>query len=287
MAEASEQARKVDVVLGEGDKNLLYDTVTGPIWRKAVYEPVHGGWEFTNIAGARLLDAVVTMFRIGPLTHVLEFCSGTGAVARYLNQRAGCSVTGVELNSVQLATARRARAEAGPGLARVSFVEGDVTRWQPDRLYDLALVIDSLTLLSDPVAALRNARRALCSEGWLIFSDTAAGPRMTADTERQAWDLDGLRPLPRHPGTVDLFASAGMTDVHTIDATDTAVDCFQTIAAALTDRADELAAVATAEELADWHVSTHFYLDAYRTRQLTYWHGCARRPRRASSPTAA
>ncbi|WP_018252969.1 class I SAM-dependent methyltransferase [Salinispora mooreana] len=284
MTEASEQAPQRDVVPAEGDKNLIYDTVAGPLWRKAVYEPVHGGWEFTNIGGARLLDAIATTFRVGPLTHVLELCSGTGAVARYLNQRTGCSVTGVELNSVQLATARRARAEAGPGLAGVSFMEGDVTRWQPDQLYDLALVIDSLTLLSDPVAALRNARRALRSGGWLIFSDTAAGPRMTTAIERQAWDLDGLRPLPRHPRSIDLFTLAGLTDVHMIDATDSAVDCFRAIEAALTDRADELAVVATDEELADWHESTHFYLDAYRTGRLTYWHGCARRPRRAGSP---
>ncbi|MEV0156395.1 class I SAM-dependent methyltransferase [Micromonospora sp. NPDC050686] len=271
----------------EEDKNHIYDTVTGPIWRTAVYEPVHGGWEFTNIAGARLLDDVAAAFRIGPLTHVLELCSGTGAVARYLNQRTGCSVTGVEINEAQLTAARRARAEAGPRMARVSYVAGDVTRWQPDRLYDLALVIDSLSLLSDPVAALRNARRALCSGGWLVFADTVAGPELTTETERRAWDLDGLRPLPARPRSVDLFTSAGLTDVRMIDATATAVDCFRTIADALSERADELAAVATAEELADWRASTRFYLDAYRTGQLTYWHGFARRPRRASLPTAA
>ena len=42
----------------------------------------------------------------------------------------------------------------------------------PDRLYDVALVIDSLSLLAEPVAALRRARRALCSGGWLVFADT-------------------------------------------------------------------------------------------------------------------
>lgn len=287
MTEAPRPAPDDAAAADEEDKNRIYDTVTGPIWRTAVYEPVHGGWPFTNIAGARLLDDVAATFRIGPLTDVLDLCSGTGAVARYLNQRTGCSVTGVELNRVQLAAARRARAEAGPGLARVSFVEGDVTRWQPDRLYDVALVIDSLSLLAEPVAALRSARRALCSGGWLVFADTVAGPELTAETERRAWDLDGLRPLPGHGRSVDLFTSAGLVDVRMIDATDTAVHCFRTIAAALTERADDLAAVAEPGELAEWRESTRFYLHAYRTGQLTYWHGFARRPRRASAPRAA
>ncbi|MBU8860294.1 MULTISPECIES: class I SAM-dependent methyltransferase [unclassified Micromonospora] len=271
----------------EDDKNRIYDTVTGPLWRTTVYEPVHGGWEFTNIAGARLLDDVAATFRVGPLTHVLELCSGTGAVARYLNQRTGCAVTGVERNAAQLTCARRARAEAGPGMARVSFVEGDVTRWQPDRLYDLALVVDSLSLLSDPVAALRNARRALCSAGWLVFADTLAGPEMTAATQRRAWDLDGLRPLPGGSRSEDLFTAAGLVDVHLVDVTDTAVTCFQTIADATAERAGELAAVVTAEELTDWRTATDFYLDAYRSGQLTYWHGLARRPRRATARQAA
>src|SRR5262245_53222974 len=70
-------------------KNRQYDTVGDEVWRIAVYEPVHHGWEFTNAGGAPVLDALAFACQVEPGSAVLELCSGTGAVARYLHLRHG------------------------------------------------------------------------------------------------------------------------------------------------------------------------------------------------------
>ena len=268
------------------DKNSIYDTVGDVAWQIAVYEAVHSGWEFTNIAGAPLLDAVAGAVGLTADSHVVELCSGTGAVALYLNRHHACAVTGIELNPHQLLHARRARSAAGPAATRVSFVQGDVVSWQPDRLYDLALVIDSLSLLSDPVAALRNSRRALWSGAWLAFADTVEGPSMTAATAARVWDLDGIRPLPGPAGITEMMHAAGLVDVQLTDSTDTAMLCFATIARTLRAHAATLAELIGDKGLAQWRESTDFYLDAYASGQLSYRHGVARRPKRVGGTTA-
>jgi len=261
------------------DKNAMYDTATSAIWQLAVYEPVHRGWEFTNVAGAELLDLIADKARLDPSHQVVELCSGTGAVARYLGGRYGCAVTGIEINEFQL---RHARERGGDGLR---FLHGDAQSWQPDREYDLALAVDSLSLLADPVAALRTAWRALRPGGLLAVADTVAGPEMVPQVRDRAWELDGLRPLPGRSATVSMLHAAGFDDVHLVDVTDQAVDCFSRISRALRDRFREIAAVTTSAELDEWHRSTSFYLQSFRTRQLTYWRGTARRPLHRGSPT--
>lgn len=254
------------------DKNAMYDTATSAIWQLAVYEPVHKGREFTNVAGVELLDHVAGKARLGPADEVLELCSGAGAVARYLNGSYGCAVTGVEINEFQLAHARERGGE------RLRFLHGDAQTWQPDRAYDLALAVDSLSLLADPLAALRTARQAVRPGGLVAIADTVAGPELVPRVRDRAFELDGLRPLPGRSATVSMLHAAGFDDVHLVDLTDLAVDCFARISLALRDRFREISAVTTSAELDDWNRSTAFYLQNFRTRQLTYWRGTARRP---------
>ncbi|MFV2123276.1 MULTISPECIES: class I SAM-dependent methyltransferase [unclassified Solwaraspora] len=254
------------------DKNHIYDSVTAPIWQLAVYQPVHAGWEFTNVGGAALLDQITEPLRLGARHRVLECCSGTGAVSRYLNVRRGCAVTGVEINEKQLDHARRL-ATGNPDLR---YVLGDVERWQPDGAYDLVLAIDSLSLLADPQAVMRTAHRASYPRGVFAMADTVAGSSMSDETRGRAWDLDGMRPLPGPTATVRMLRSAGFDDVELTDCTAMAVECFERIGTALVRREDEISALVSADELRHWRDSSEFYLAAYRSRQLTYWRGVAR-----------
>ncbi|MDG4763968.1 methyltransferase domain-containing protein [Solwaraspora sp. WMMD406] len=254
------------------DKNHIYDGVTGPIWQLAVYQPVHSGWEFTNVGGAALLDQLIAMLRLGARHRVLECCSGTGAVSRYLNLRSGCPVTGVEINENQVDHARRL-ATGNPDLR---YVRSDIERWQLDGTYDLVLAIDSLSLLADPLAVMRTAYQASYPNGVFAIADTVAGSSLSEETRRQAWDLDGIRPLPGPTATVRMLRSAGFDDVELTDRTSMAVECFDRIGTALMRREDEITALVSADELQHWRDSTEFYLAAYRSRQLTYWRGVAR-----------
>ncbi|MEU7484872.1 class I SAM-dependent methyltransferase [Streptomyces sp. NPDC042319] len=263
------------------EKNRIYDTAAGALWRMAVYEPVHEGLEFTNMAGAPLLDLVATTYGTGEDTHVLDLCSGTGEVCRYLATRHGHTVTGIELNSAQLRHAVRRQRDLSPDVQRrIRIHQGDVTVWHPDRLYDLVLAVDSLTLLAEPERALETAFDALVPGGHLILADIVAGATLTQRVREQVWDYDGIRPLPQAPATEALLTGAGFRDPTGTDISDAAITCFQKIRQALRRRSREIKSVCEPAEYELWLTSTDFYLRSFSQGELTYWRYAAEHPRR-------
>ncbi|MGQ0838126.1 class I SAM-dependent methyltransferase [Actinokineospora sp.] len=261
------------------EKNRIYDTAAGALWHLAVYEPVHGGREFTNMAGAALLDFIGSRFRLGQDDHVLELCSGTGEVCRYLAARSRCTVTGIELNSAQLRHARLKHHRLPPDVrGRIRYVQADVTTWQPDRAYDLVIAIDSLALLPEPGHALAIAHAALAPGGSLAFADILGGPTLTERVRTRTWDYDGIRPLPAPPETAAMLTGLGFTDVAYTDISDAAVDCFRAISGALTLNRRAIESVCDHGEYAHWRESTEFYVDSFASGQLTYWRYTAEKP---------
>ena len=89
------------------EKNRIYDTAADDIWRRVVYDPVHDGWEFTNMGGRHVLDYVGRLAQASPGRRVVELCSGLGDTCRYLARVFDCEVTGIELNPRQIARAPR------------------------------------------------------------------------------------------------------------------------------------------------------------------------------------
>ena len=262
------------------DKNKIYDTAAGALWHLAVYEPVHGGREFTNMAGAALLDSISAQFDLGAGDHVLELCSGTGEVCRYLATRRACTITGVELNSAQLRHARLKHRDLPTKVRkRVRYVQGDVTTWLPDRRSDLVIAVDSLALLSKPKLALGVAYEALLPGGHLAFADILAGPRLSPEVRAQTWEYDGIRPLPQPEDTAATIADLGFQDVRFADISNAAVACFRAISGALTSKRLAIESVCTAEEYRHWRESTEFYVDSFASGELTYWRYTARHPR--------
>lgn len=266
------------------DKNKLYDTAAGALWHLAVYEPVHNGREFTNMAGAALLDTIGTEFSLGPESKVLEMCSGTGEVCRYLATRFQCRITGIELNSSQLRHARlKHRQLPSDAAKRIRYVQGDVNTWRPDTAYDLVVAVDSLALMSDPGDALAMAYSALRPGSHLAFADILAGRGLSAPVRAQTWDYDGIRPLPQPADTAELLAHLGFTDVGYTDISDAAVDCFRVISGALTLKKQDIDKVCTPEEYRYWCDSTDFYVNSFASGELTYWRFTARRPEKEES----
>ena len=112
------------------DKNReIYDHADDEIWRRAVYQPVHDGWHFANIGGRGFLDFIGVDAPLGPESHVLDLCCGSGAAACYLAERFGSAVTGLDINESQIERARQ-RAQ---GMSQLNFLQADVSAWRPDR----------------------------------------------------------------------------------------------------------------------------------------------------------
>jgi sarcosine/dimethylglycine N-methyltransferase len=260
-------------------QNKIYDTAAGALWHLAVYEPVHEGREFTNMAGAALLDSIGTEFGLGAGHSVLELWSGTGEVCRYLAGRFDCQITGVELNPSQLDHARLKHRQLPASVQkRVRYLRGDVNTWMPDRPYDLVVAVDSLALMNDPGDALAVAHAALRPGGHLVFADILTGRELSDRVRGTAWEYDGIRPLPQPADTAELLSHLGFVDIVHTDISAAAVDCFRIISGALTVRQRAIQDVCTAEEYQHWCESTEFYLDSFIRRELSYGRFTARRP---------
>jgi SAM-dependent methyltransferase len=118
---------------------------------------------------------------------VLDLGTGLGHVARLAGQLAGAtgSVVGLDRAARALAVARQ-RVEAA-GERHVSFVEGDVGRWQSDDPFDAVVGRLVLFHLADPVAAVRHHAENLRAGGLFVAID---------------FDIGGARAEPR-VGLVD------------------------------------------------------------------------------------
>jgi SAM-dependent methyltransferase len=260
----------------------IYDHALGPFWQRAVYEPLHGGWELINLGGRPVLDALGLAAGLAPGVSALELCSGLGGNGRYLASRFGCSVTGVELNPVQVERAQALLARVGPeATSRIRFVEADVVRWQPDAAYDVVFTVDSLMLVPDLAGALATAYRALCSGGTLSLTEIGAGPALSARTRRIVWEEDGMITLASPAEYRRALEQAGFHDIRVEDRTDLAVESHQTMLAALR----ELAEAETPgdpsegpEALAGSIAVTEGYHRVFARGELCYLSILARRP---------
>jgi demethylmenaquinone methyltransferase/2-methoxy-6-polyprenyl-1,4-benzoquinol methylase len=129
---------------------------------------------------------LVDRLPVGPDDHVLDVCTGTGAVAERIVLTHRCRVTGFDQSTAMLAAARGRLAEAGV-LQRVTLVQGEAERLPfPDAAFDAVAVTYLLRYVDDPPAVLRELVRVVRPGGTLASMDFGVPPWAPA---RAAWRL--------------------------------------------------------------------------------------------------
>lgn len=259
------------------EKNRIYDTAADDIWRRVVYDPVHGGWEFTNMGGRRVLDYVGRLAQASPGRRVVELCSGLGDTCRYLARGFDCHVTGVELNPRQLARAREKAGGDAAAAGKIEFVESDIRSWEPARPFDVAFSLDSLMLVNDVKGVLPRVRAALEPGGAVALAEMTAGPKATEELLERVWELDGMITIPEPRGYVEMLEEAGFSDVAVSDLTGLAADCFRRMSGALREQKGALLETVGAAEHEGWSQLTDFYHGCFLDGRFTYSLVTARR----------
>ena len=123
---------------------------------------------------------LVTRIEAGPRDTVLDVATGTGAVARELIARTGCTVVGLDQSPEMLAEARR-RLPAG-----VKLVEGTAEALPfPDASFDAVTFTYLLRYVSDPGATVRELARVVRPGGTIAGLEFAV-PR---GIWRPLWEL--------------------------------------------------------------------------------------------------
>jgi len=135
----------------------------------APYDHFHGrGPEATRELADRL--------EIAAGDRLLDVGSGIGGPARYLAERFGCHVTGIDLTGELCDVARHLTALVGFD-ARVAFEQGDALAMPfADACFDGAYSMNVSMNIADKAALYREIHRVLKPGAWLALSELALGP---------------------------------------------------------------------------------------------------------------
>lgn len=165
-------------------------------------------------------DRFVSWLRLAPGERALEVASGAGGPARYLADRTGCHVTGIDANEHGVAEAARAAA-ADRLQDRLSFRLADANAPLPfeDASFHGLVCIDSMNHFADRAGVLRQWRRVLRPGRRAVFTDpvVVTGP-VTNDELALRSSIGFFLFVP--PGITErLIAEAGLRLVSQEDVT--------------------------------------------------------------------
>ena len=137
----------------------------------APYDHFHG-------RGLEATEDMANLLHVSPTDHILDVGSGLGGPARYLAQRFGCRVSGIDLTAEFCDVARHLTSLLGLGLSdRVSFERGDALAMPfGDAAFDGAYSMNVSMNIADKRALYREIHRVIKPGAWLSLSEVAQGP---------------------------------------------------------------------------------------------------------------
>lgn len=134
----------------------------------APYDQFHG-------RGQEATEELAALAQPSPTDHLLDVGSGIGGPARYLANRFGCRVTGIDLTSEFGDVARHLTRLLGLE-RRVTFETGDALAMPfADASFDGAYSMNVSMNIADKAGFYREIHRVLKPGGWLVLSELAQG----------------------------------------------------------------------------------------------------------------
>ena len=173
----------------------------------APYDHFHG-------RGLEATEEIAALLPVSPADHVLDVGSGIGGPARYMAQRFGCRVTGIDLTAEFCAVARHLTRLLGME-SRVDFELGDALAMPfADAAFDGAYSMNVSMNIAEKAALYGEIRRVLKRGGWLMLSELALGPGAPLDYPTP-WAADASTSFLATPEeTRRALAAAGFEIVH-------------------------------------------------------------------------
>jgi SAM-dependent methyltransferase len=184
----------------------------------APYDQFHGrGLEAT----IELADSV----EIGATDHLLDVGSGLGGPARFLAERFGCRVSGIDLTPEFCEVAERLCGPTGLG-DRVSIHHGSALHMPfGDRSFDGVYSMNVSMNIEDRPGLYREIHRVLRPGGWLALSELAQGPNTTELSFPVPWARTAAEShLTTQEETCALLESCGLSVGEVVDSTDATRD---------------------------------------------------------------
>lgn len=166
-----------------------------------------------HMGGLSTTKELIELCGINEGSYVLEVGCGTGATSRYLAQKVGCRVLGVDIRPTMIEQARE-RAARGGVEESVEFRVADATALPfEDATFDVVLVESVTTFIEDKAAAIREYARVVKPGGCVglneeMWHHTPVPPEIVEYTA-QTWDVQAE--ILTLEGWVELLKASGLT----------------------------------------------------------------------------
>jgi sarcosine/dimethylglycine N-methyltransferase len=136
-----------------------------------------------HYGGIQVVDALAQRAGIQRSHAVLDVCSGMGGPARWLAQRIGCRVTGIDFTLSRVEAARRLTRRVKLDHL-VDFVHGDATAMPlPDNRYDVVMSQEAFLHIPDKAAVIGQCARVAKPRGAIAFTDVTLRAPLTAEEQ--------------------------------------------------------------------------------------------------------
>jgi len=193
------------------EQQILHDLARDGVALEGLTEAVLQRYDQDHFGGLEAVDILARKAGIGPDTHVLDVCSGMGGPARYLADRYGCRVTGLDITESRHQGAIRLTRLVGLE-GRVAFRLGNALAMPfADASFDVVLGQEAFCHVPDKPRLIAECARVVKPGGKIAFTDIlrrdALAPSAYARLEREMTFLS----LESLDGYARLLADQGCT----------------------------------------------------------------------------
>lgn len=225
MSEAQDTAARagIDTVVGYYDthpineQQILKKLDDDGISLDGLTEATLKHYDQDHFGGLEAVDVLAEKAGIGADTSVLDVCSGVGGPARYLADRYGCRVTGLDVTASRHATAERLTRLVGLG-DRVDFRCANALDMPfADAGFDVVIGQEAWAHVPDKPRLIAECARVAKPGGRIAFTDIVRRASLTPDaSERLRREMTFLA-LETIDGYADLLSRAGCEVVESED----------------------------------------------------------------------
>ena len=182
----------------------------------APYDQFHG-------RGLEATEELAGLLTIAAQDHILDVGSGIGGPARYLADRFGCRITGIDLTAAFCDAARHLTGLLGLQ-DRVAFEQGNALAMPfADATFEGAYSMNVSMNIADKEAFYREIHRVLKPGGWLVLSELAQGPNGPPDYPTPWAETADSSFLATPEATRDGLAAGGFAVERLLDVTEQAL----------------------------------------------------------------
>lgn len=183
-----------------------------------------------HTGGVVATDHLFAQLQLTHATRVLDVGSGIGGTARYVADRYGADVTGVDLTPEFVETATALSEQVGLG-GKTAFLTGSALAMPvPDASFDLAVMLHVGMNISDKPALFSEVSRTLATGGTFALFDVMAGDRDEPLAFPLPWSAVPETSFTDTPQTYrQAGETAGLELIAENDRTQFAIDFFEEV----------------------------------------------------------